>query len=179
MWNLIFTSCFTVELVLKLIGYGVEEYFQDNWNCFDFVLVSATPMCNCRPMMILTRCVVVDRGLSCGCCHGVVCEHGSVPDIASISCCSAASFDQFQRRCCHFVENSVAVHPSSAECCRTLITFIHVVSGLSPLCALPFCFIASHISVRSYAVLGVSLFGELPRGDVLIEHNNFENCTHE
>ena len=28
----------------------------------------------------------------------------------------------------------------------------------------------------SYAVLGVSVFGELPRGDALTEHNNFETC---
>jgi hypothetical protein len=28
-------------------------------------------------------------------------------------------------------------------------------------------------SIR-WQVLGVSLFGELPRGDVLVEHNNFE-----
>ena len=38
--NVVFTICFAVEVTLKIIGYGVEEYFQDNWNCFDFVLVS-------------------------------------------------------------------------------------------------------------------------------------------
>jgi hypothetical protein len=30
--------------------------------------------------------------------------------------------------------------------------------------------------LSSYAVLGVSVFGELPRGETLTEHNNFETC---
>ncbi|EGR33043.1 hypothetical protein IMG5_062980 [Ichthyophthirius multifiliis] len=27
------------EFVLKIVGFGIEKYFQDNWNCFDFAMI--------------------------------------------------------------------------------------------------------------------------------------------
>uniref|UniRef100_P56698-2 Isoform 2 of Probable voltage-dependent N-type calcium channel subunit alpha-1B n=1 Tax=Diplobatis ommata TaxID=1870830 RepID=P56698-2 len=37
--NILFTFLFSMECVLKLIGFGVLNYFRDAWNVFDFVTV--------------------------------------------------------------------------------------------------------------------------------------------
>ncbi|EKX46067.1 hypothetical protein GUITHDRAFT_55688, partial [Guillardia theta CCMP2712] len=37
--NLVLTAIFIAEMVLKLFGLGVQRYFQDNFNCFDFFVV--------------------------------------------------------------------------------------------------------------------------------------------
>jgi len=40
--NYIFTSIFVLEAVIKLIGLGGKNYFQDGWNRFDFFVVAAS-----------------------------------------------------------------------------------------------------------------------------------------
>lgn len=37
--NFAFTFFFTVEVVVKLIGLGFWDFFHDNFNCFDFIIV--------------------------------------------------------------------------------------------------------------------------------------------
>lgn len=37
--NIVFTSLFTMESVLKIIGFGFKNYFKDSWNTFDFITV--------------------------------------------------------------------------------------------------------------------------------------------
>src|SRR3569832_60223 len=37
--NLVFTSIFAIECVLKLIALKPKNYFGDSWNVFDFVIV--------------------------------------------------------------------------------------------------------------------------------------------
>ncbi|KAG8447469.1 hypothetical protein GDO86_014818 [Hymenochirus boettgeri] len=37
--NIIFTSMFSLECILKIIAFGVLNYFRDAWNIFDFVTV--------------------------------------------------------------------------------------------------------------------------------------------
>ncbi|KAM8934722.1 voltage-dependent N-type calcium channel subunit alpha-1B isoform 2-T2 [Pelodytes ibericus] len=37
--NIIFTSMFSLECILKIIAFGVLNYFRDAWNVFDFVTV--------------------------------------------------------------------------------------------------------------------------------------------
>nr|XP_021589963.1 voltage-dependent N-type calcium channel subunit alpha-1B isoform X4 [Ictidomys tridecemlineatus] len=37
--NMVFTSMFSLECVLKIIAFGVLNYFRDAWNVFDFVTV--------------------------------------------------------------------------------------------------------------------------------------------
>jgi len=37
--NVAFTTTYLVEAVIKLIGLGPKQYFQDNWNTFDCILV--------------------------------------------------------------------------------------------------------------------------------------------
>ncbi|XP_010860596.1 PREDICTED: voltage-dependent N-type calcium channel subunit alpha-1B, partial [Bison bison bison] len=37
--NIVFTSMFSMECVLKVIAFGVLNYFRDAWNVFDFVTV--------------------------------------------------------------------------------------------------------------------------------------------
>ncbi|ELV13105.1 Voltage-dependent N-type calcium channel subunit alpha-1B [Tupaia chinensis] len=37
--NVVFTSMFSMECVLKIIAFGVLNYFRDAWNVFDFVTV--------------------------------------------------------------------------------------------------------------------------------------------
>ena len=38
--NVIFTLCFTLEMVLKMVGLGPRQYFRDYFNAFDFVVVT-------------------------------------------------------------------------------------------------------------------------------------------
>ena len=37
--NIIFTTVYIIEMILKMIGFGPRQYFQDGWNSFDFTLV--------------------------------------------------------------------------------------------------------------------------------------------
>uniref|UniRef100_A0A8C8SNZ9 Voltage-dependent N-type calcium channel subunit alpha n=1 Tax=Pelusios castaneus TaxID=367368 RepID=A0A8C8SNZ9_9SAUR len=37
--NIVFTSMFSMECILKIIAFGVLNYFRDAWNIFDFVTV--------------------------------------------------------------------------------------------------------------------------------------------
>ncbi|XP_069465799.1 voltage-dependent N-type calcium channel subunit alpha-1B isoform X3 [Ambystoma mexicanum] len=37
--NIVFTSLFSMECILKIIAFGVLNYFRDAWNIFDFVTV--------------------------------------------------------------------------------------------------------------------------------------------
>ncbi|XP_060096670.1 voltage-dependent P/Q-type calcium channel subunit alpha-1A isoform X2 [Heteronotia binoei] len=39
MFNIVFTALFSLECVLKIIAFGVMNYFRDAWNIFDFVTV--------------------------------------------------------------------------------------------------------------------------------------------
>lgn len=39
--NYLFTIIFTLESILKILAYG-KNYFRDNWNMFDFVVVVGT-----------------------------------------------------------------------------------------------------------------------------------------
>eukprot|EP00277_Geminigera_cryophila_P036011 CAMPEP_0173102960 /NCGR_PEP_ID=MMETSP1102-20130122/38000_1 /TAXON_ID=49646 /ORGANISM="Geminigera sp., Strain Caron Lab Isolate" /LENGTH=51 /DNA_ID=CAMNT_0013997473 /DNA_START=669 /DNA_END=820 /DNA_ORIENTATION=- len=36
--NNVFTGMFLVEMLLKMLGLGRTEYFNDNYNCFDFLV---------------------------------------------------------------------------------------------------------------------------------------------
>ena len=38
--NFVFTVIFILEAILKIIGLGPRAYWSDNWNVFDFVIVS-------------------------------------------------------------------------------------------------------------------------------------------
>lgn len=37
--NVVFTFIFTVEVIVKLIAFGVRPYFRDGFNMFDFIIV--------------------------------------------------------------------------------------------------------------------------------------------
>jgi hypothetical protein len=37
--DLVFSIIFTIEFIIKIIGLGCFQYFTDNWNKFDFVVV--------------------------------------------------------------------------------------------------------------------------------------------
>jgi len=37
--NILFTAIYIIEMIVKLIAFGVHQYFQDTWNSFDFTLV--------------------------------------------------------------------------------------------------------------------------------------------
>uniref|UniRef100_A0A670IVF0 Voltage-dependent P/Q-type calcium channel subunit alpha-1A n=1 Tax=Podarcis muralis TaxID=64176 RepID=A0A670IVF0_PODMU len=39
MFNIVFTSLFSLECILKIIAFGLLNYFRDAWNIFDFVTV--------------------------------------------------------------------------------------------------------------------------------------------
>jgi hypothetical protein len=40
--NLAFTVFFIIEMVIKLLGYGLREYFADGYNIFDCLIVLAS-----------------------------------------------------------------------------------------------------------------------------------------
>nr|BCR34228.1 sodium channel protein type 1 subunit alpha [Ciona intestinalis] len=40
--NIFFTSIFTAELVIKMVGLQPFYYFQETWNCFDSIIVAAS-----------------------------------------------------------------------------------------------------------------------------------------
>lgn len=40
--NYVFAAIFTVEAVIKLVAFGLDKYFDDNWNKFDFAIVVGT-----------------------------------------------------------------------------------------------------------------------------------------
>jgi voltage-dependent calcium channel L type alpha-1D len=37
--NYVFTGIFTLEAIIKLIAFGIRDYFDKGWNIFDFVIV--------------------------------------------------------------------------------------------------------------------------------------------
>lgn len=37
--NLVFVVIFTLEMIIKVVGLGMNAYFNDGWNCMDFVIV--------------------------------------------------------------------------------------------------------------------------------------------
>lgn len=37
--EIVFISLYSAEIVLKLIGYGIRNYFSDNWRVLDFILI--------------------------------------------------------------------------------------------------------------------------------------------
>ncbi|XP_065213855.1 voltage-dependent calcium channel type A subunit alpha-1 [Planococcus citri] len=37
--NMLFTSMFTIECIMKIIAFGVRNFFKDAWNVFDFICV--------------------------------------------------------------------------------------------------------------------------------------------
>uniref|UniRef100_A0A915KBH1 Ion transport domain-containing protein n=1 Tax=Romanomermis culicivorax TaxID=13658 RepID=A0A915KBH1_ROMCU len=49
--NTIFTSIFSVECVLKLFAFGIQNYFRDNWNTFDFTNVIGSIVDAISPMI--------------------------------------------------------------------------------------------------------------------------------
>jgi hypothetical protein len=38
-FNTVFTAVFAIEMIIKLLGFGVKEYVQDRFNIFDCVIV--------------------------------------------------------------------------------------------------------------------------------------------
>lgn len=40
--NYVFSSIFIVEMIMKMIGFGIRPYFKDSWNQFDFIVVILT-----------------------------------------------------------------------------------------------------------------------------------------
>ena len=37
--NLFFYAIFFIEMIIKLIGFGIKHYFRDFFNIFDFIVV--------------------------------------------------------------------------------------------------------------------------------------------
>ena len=37
--NIVFFTIFFVEMVIKIIGYGLRDYFKDSFNTFDCIIV--------------------------------------------------------------------------------------------------------------------------------------------
>nr|XP_051687062.1 voltage-dependent N-type calcium channel subunit alpha-1B isoform X2 [Oryctolagus cuniculus] len=56
--NIVFTSMFSMECVLKIIAFGVLNYFRDAWNVFDFVTVLGS----------ITDILVTEIAVSSICC---------------------------------------------------------------------------------------------------------------
>ena len=35
----IISYIYIIEFVIKIVGLGIEKYFEDNWNIFDFIMI--------------------------------------------------------------------------------------------------------------------------------------------
>ncbi|KAI1229663.1 hypothetical protein IHE44_0010995 [Lamprotornis superbus] len=58
MFNNVFTSLFSLECLLKIMAFGVLNYFRDAWNIFDFVTVLGS----------ITDILVTEFGVGGRCC---------------------------------------------------------------------------------------------------------------
>ena len=57
--DMLFTIFFGTEILLKLIGFGAQLYFEDPWNVYDFIIVL---------MAVIEKCVQWCALQPCLCC---------------------------------------------------------------------------------------------------------------
>ncbi|WP_232321184.1 ion transporter [Sporosarcina ureae] len=59
--DLIIVWIFALEVILKLVGYGLKGYFSDRWNIFDFIIVVASLIFYATPFVSILRLIRVLR----------------------------------------------------------------------------------------------------------------------
>ncbi|WP_233201430.1 ion transporter [Sporosarcina sp. P13] len=59
--DLIIVWIFVLEVLLKLVGYGLKGYFSDRWNIFDFLIVVASLIFYATPFVSILRLIRVLR----------------------------------------------------------------------------------------------------------------------
>lgn len=60
----VFVFIFCAEAVTKIIGMGIVEYFNDNWNRFDFILVVLSLILNVTMSVLrISKNLISSRGL--------------------------------------------------------------------------------------------------------------------
>lgn len=60
----VFVYIFCAEALLKIIGMGLDDYFSDNWNKFDFILVVLSLILSVTMSVIrISKNLVSSRGV--------------------------------------------------------------------------------------------------------------------
>lgn len=59
--DLIIVWIFVLEVILKLVGFGLKGYFSDRWNRFDFIIVVASLIFYATPFVSILRLIRVLR----------------------------------------------------------------------------------------------------------------------
>lgn len=59
-----FVYFFCAEAVIKIIGMGIQEYFSDNWNKFDFLMVALSLILSVTMSVIrISKNLISSKGL--------------------------------------------------------------------------------------------------------------------
>lgn len=60
----VFVYVFCAEAIMKIIGMGVSEYFTDNWNKLDFILVVLSLILSVTMSVLrITKNLISSRGI--------------------------------------------------------------------------------------------------------------------
>ncbi|XP_073967585.1 LOW QUALITY PROTEIN: calcium voltage-gated channel subunit cacophony [Choristoneura fumiferana] len=145
--NMGFTGMFSVETVLKIIAYGVKNFFKDPWNTFDFITVIGS----------IIDALIMELGsdLPDHCASDISCQQENTFNVGFLRLFRAARLIKLLRQ---------------GYTIRILLwTFVQSFKALPYVCLL----IAMLFFI--YAIIGMQVFGniELVPDSDMNRHNNF------
>ncbi|XP_037047740.1 voltage-dependent calcium channel type A subunit alpha-1-like isoform X2 [Bradysia coprophila] len=149
--NLVFTGLFTIETVLKIIGFGPRKFFKDSWNVFDLVTVVGS---------------LIDAVVSSITKNGQSKDTKNVADAVTAAISSKLAFLRLFR-----AARLVKLMRRGATIRVLLWTFVQSFKALPYVCLL----IAMLFFI--YAVVGMQMFGNIAIDPetTITRHNNFQN----
>ncbi|XP_063831106.1 voltage-dependent calcium channel type A subunit alpha-1 isoform X3 [Ostrinia nubilalis] len=146
--NMGFTGMFSVETVLKIIAYGVKNFFKDPWNTFDFITVIGS----------IIDALIMEFGTDLAeNCADISCQQENTFNVGFLRLFRAARLIKLLRQ---------------GYTIRILLwTFVQSFKALPYVCLL----IAMLFFI--YAIIGMQVFGniELSSESDLNRHNNFQS----
>ncbi|XP_044762298.1 voltage-dependent calcium channel type A subunit alpha-1 isoform X12 [Coccinella septempunctata] len=163
--NIIFTFLFLCETVLKLIAFGIKNFFKDPWNTFDFVTVIGS----------IVDAMVVEFGERA---KAIAKERLRNPH-------KAPEMDIFTKIVKYMQENSINVGFLRLFRAARLIKLLRqgytirilLWTFVQSFKALPYVCLLIAMLFFIYAIIGMQVFGnikEIP-GEDINRHNNFRN----
>ncbi|KAJ2946609.1 hypothetical protein O0L34_g12668 [Tuta absoluta] len=146
--NMGFTGMFSVETVLKIIAYGVKNFFKDPWNTFDFITVIGS----------IIDALIMEFGTDLGeNCADISCQQENTFNVGFLRLFRAARLIKLLRQ---------------GYTIRILLwTFVQSFKALPYVCLL----IAMLFFI--YAIIGMQVFGNLQYDpdSAINRHNNFQS----
>ncbi|XP_052737171.1 voltage-dependent calcium channel type A subunit alpha-1 [Bicyclus anynana] len=147
--NMGFTGMFSVETVLKIIAYGVKNFFKDPWNTFDFITVIGS----------IIDALIMEFGsdLAENCAADISCQQENTFNVGFLRLFRAARLIKLLRQ---------------GYTIRILLwTFVQSFKALPYVCLL----IAMLFFI--YAIIGMQVFGniDLAAESDMNRHNNFRS----